>query len=87
MKLDPAHHRLKFLRKEGVPSIETSVHWGKLYIATPTEASSASLELDYQKPFPKKKGENRRRLFTSSIKREVEYLGSVHTYLDMFLFC
>ena len=46
--------------------------------------SSASLELDYQKPYPKEKGENRRRLFTSSIKREVGYAGSVHTYLDIF---
>ena len=44
------------------------------------------LELNYQKPFPKKKGKNRRRLFTSSLKREVEYLGSVHTYLDIFSF-
>ena len=46
--------------------------------------SSASFELNYQKPYPKKKGKNRHRLFTSSIKREVEYLGSVHTYLDIF---
>ena len=84
LQRDPAHNRLKLLRKEGVPSNKTSVHWGKLYIATPTGVSSASLELNYQKPFPKKKGKNRRRLFTSSLKREVEYLGSVHTYLDIF---
>ena len=84
LKRDPAHNRLKLLRKEGVPSNKTSVHWGKLYIATPTEASSASLELNYQKPYPKKKRENRHRLFTSSIKGEVEYLGSVHPYLDIF---
>ena len=84
LKPDPAHNRLKLLRKEGVPSNKTSVHWGKLYIATPTEASSASLELNYQKPYPKKKGKNGHRLFTSSIKREVEYLGSVHQYLDIF---
>ena len=42
------------------------------------------LEFNSQKPYPKKKGKNRRRLFTSSIKREVEYLGSVHTYLNIF---
>ena len=36
LKRDPVHPRLKLLRKEGVPSIKTSVHWGKLYIATPT---------------------------------------------------
>ena len=48
--------------------------------------SSASFELNYQKPYPKKKGKNRHRLFTSSMKREVEYLGSVHTYLDIFWF-
>ena len=42
------------------------------------------LELNYQKPFPKKKGKNRRRLFTSSVEGEVEYFGSVHTYLHIF---
>ena len=42
LKRDPAHSRLKLLRKEGVL---TSVHWSKLYPATPTEVSSASFDI------------------------------------------
>ena len=42
LKRDPAHSRLQLLRKEGVLS---SVHWSKLYPATPTEVSSASFDI------------------------------------------
>ena len=42
LKRDPAHPRLKLLRKKGVL---TSVHWSKLYPATPTEVSSASFDI------------------------------------------
>ena len=42
LKSDPAHSRLQLLRKKGVLS---SVHWRKLYPATPTEASSASFDI------------------------------------------
>ena len=42
LKRDPAHSRLKLLRKEGVLS---SVHWSKLYPGTPTEVSSASFDI------------------------------------------
>ena len=42
LKRDPAHSRLKLRRKEGVLS---SVHWSKLYPATPTEVSSASFDI------------------------------------------
>ena len=42
LKRDQAHSRLKLLRKEGVLS---SVHWSKLYPATPTEVSSASFDI------------------------------------------
>ena len=41
LKRDPAHSRLQLLRKKGVL---TSVHWSKLYPATPTEVSSASFD-------------------------------------------
>ena len=42
LKREPAHSRLKLLRKEGVL---TSVHWSKLYPATPTKVSSASFDI------------------------------------------
>ena len=42
LKRDPAHSRLQLLRKKGVL---TSVHWSKLYPATPTEVSSASFDI------------------------------------------
>ena len=42
LKRDPVHSRLKLLRKKGVLS---SVHWSKLYPATPTEVSSASFDI------------------------------------------
>ncbi|CAH3030439.1 unnamed protein product, partial [Porites evermanni] len=42
LKRDQAHSRLKLLRKKGVL---TSVHWCKLYPATPTEVSSASFDI------------------------------------------
>ena len=42
LKRDPAHSRLQLLRKKGVLS---SVHWSKLYPATPTEVSSASFDI------------------------------------------
>ena len=42
LKSDPAHSRLQLLRKKGVLS---SVHWSKLYPATPTEVSSASFDI------------------------------------------
>ena len=42
LKRDQAHSRLKLLRKKGVL---TSVHWSKLYPATPTQVSSASFDI------------------------------------------
>ena len=42
LKRDPAHSRLQLLRKKGVL---TSVHWSKLYPATPTEVSSVSFDI------------------------------------------
>ena len=42
LKRDLAHSRLKLLRKKGVL---TSVHWSRLYPATPTEVSSASFDI------------------------------------------
>ena len=42
LKRDPAHSRLQLLRKKGVL---TSVHWSRLYPATPTEVSSASFDI------------------------------------------
>ena len=42
LKRDQAHSRLKLLRIKGVL---TSVHWSKLYPATPTEVSSASFDI------------------------------------------
>ena len=42
LKREPAHSRLKLLRKEGVL---TSVHWSKLHPATPTKVSSASFDI------------------------------------------
>ena len=42
LKRDPAHSRLKLLRKKGVL---TSASWSKLYPATPTEVSSASFDI------------------------------------------
>ena len=42
LKREPAHSRLKLLRKEGVL---TSVHWSRLYPATPTEVSSACFDI------------------------------------------
>ena len=42
LKRDPAHSRLKLLRKNRVLS---SVRWSKLYPATPTEVSSASFDI------------------------------------------
>ena len=42
LKRDQAHSRLQLLRKKGVL---TSVHWSKLYPATPTEVSSASFDI------------------------------------------
>ena len=42
LKRDPVHSRLQLLRKEGVL---TSVHWNRLYPATPTEVSSASFDI------------------------------------------
>ena len=42
LKRDPAHSRLQLLRKKGVL---TSVHWRRLYPATPTEVSSASFDI------------------------------------------
>ena len=42
LKRDPAHSRLQLLRKKGVLS---SVHWRKLYPATPTEVSSGSFDI------------------------------------------
>ena len=42
LKRDPAYSRLKLRRKKGVLS---SVHWSKLYPATPTEVSSASFDI------------------------------------------
>ena len=42
LKRDPVHSRRQLLRKKGVLS---SVHWRKLYPATPTEVSSASFDI------------------------------------------
>ena len=42
LKNDQAHSRLQLLRKKGVL---TSVHWSRLYPATPTEVSSASFDI------------------------------------------
>ena len=42
LKRDQAHSRLQLLRKKGVL---TSVHWRRLYPATPTEVSSASFDI------------------------------------------
>ena len=42
LKSDPVHSRRQLLRKKGVLS---SVHWRKLYPATPTEVSSASFDI------------------------------------------
>ena len=42
LKSDQAHSRLQLLRKKGAL---TSVHWSRLYPATPTEVSSASFDI------------------------------------------
>ena len=42
LKRDPAYSRLQLLQKKGTL---TSVHWSKLYPATPTEVSSASFDI------------------------------------------